>query len=248
MHNISSELEKIKTDIEDEVHYKYLEKYIQKPKIEQEKLFLIYSILLNHNISFSKKNNYIITTMLVQLALDTHDLVNNDETVDQSGVTIEQQLNVLAGDYYSSLYYLFLSKIEEQRLIHTLAVAIREINEAKIKLYYHEFKSFEELLDIVKKIESTLYTHIALFIDESTLVPFIEEWLLLITLSKLKYKKEPTIFDKMYISSNDTDFMNFIDTQMEQQMRQLREITSQLPERYISLKNHSEIFLNKLVK
>src|SRR5699024_4304436 len=71
------ELNNLKSLLKMKMKHSYLEKYIQKPVINEEKLFVLHAILNNINMPVKKKEKYMITTMLVQIALDTHDLVTD---------------------------------------------------------------------------------------------------------------------------------------------------------------------------
>src|SRR5699024_11220586 len=105
--------------------HSYLEKYIQKPVINEEKLFVLHAILNNINMPVKKKEKYMITTMLVQITLDTHDLVTDkkNDTVETLSVESTRQLTVLACDYYSLLLYLLFDDIEVNLSILVLSVA-----------------------------------------------------------------------------------------------------------------------------
>ncbi|WP_331643372.1 heptaprenyl diphosphate synthase component 1 [Cerasibacillus sp.] len=247
MHNIMLDLEKIQTLIKEQAHYQYLDKHIQAPNIDQGKLLLLYTLLKNRDIPEQQKENYVMTTMLVQMALDTHDLVNNKEkNQDSEGVSLEQQLLVLAGDYYSSLYYLLLSNIDEYELIQTLAIAIRKINEAKIKVYYREFDTFEELLELIKTIEASLYTHLALYIDEPAIVSYIEEWLLIYTLNN-GHEHKKSIINQLQLDLDYELFLSFIENDMEEHMMTLRKQASQLRHHHDLFINQSQSFLDQII-
>src|SRR5699024_11828541 len=92
----------------------------------------------------TKKKQIILTVMLVQCALDTHELVpvNNDSMLSKT----EKQLAVLAGDYYSGLYYALLAEHGQIRMIQILANAIKQINEYKMNIYYGEANDINELI------------------------------------------------------------------------------------------------------
>ena len=96
-----------------------------------------------------------LTVMLIQIALDTHDFVkNDDEEIESMEV---QQLTVLAGDFYSGLYYKELSYLPNIHLIRCLAEAIKIINENKIRVYQREITTFEDFMHSMKIIETSLY-------------------------------------------------------------------------------------------
>ncbi|MFP3441244.1 heptaprenyl diphosphate synthase component 1, partial [Pantoea sp. SIMBA_133] len=96
----------------------------------------------------------------VQIALDTHDLISLEE-IDNEGDRKNRQLTVLAGDYFSSMYYHLLSKWEDNELIRTLSEAIQEINEAKMSFYQTEYSTIEPVFDNLKEIESILVRKVA---------------------------------------------------------------------------------------
>lgn len=173
-------IQHLKDLLEDKIRNDYLEKYIQKPKINEEKLrILAFLVEGSTTLSTVQKKNYVITAMMVQIALDTHELVPvhnySDETKQEK---LAKQLRVLAGDYYSSLYYFLLSEIDDFELIHTLATAIKKINEFKMKRYYKEVESFEEYLELTKQIDSTLIVHVANLLYGNSLNKLIDDWLL----------------------------------------------------------------------
>lgn len=150
---------KVKKLLENKIHHSYLEKYINKPYIDLDKIATLLLIFDEVDLSKQKKYDYIISVMLVQIALDTHELVTNESRTITDD--IERQLSVLAGDYYSGLYYKTLSDLDEIFLIKVLANAIKQINEKKMQLYKLEVNSWHELINIIGEIESLLYTNVA---------------------------------------------------------------------------------------
>ncbi|CQR46694.1 Heptaprenyl diphosphate synthase component 1 [Paraliobacillus sp. PM-2] len=168
----------IQEELEDKLQHAYLKKFIQKPVINNDKLVILYSLIKQTSYSDKKKKNYILTTMLVQIALDTHDLVSERLENESKQLTKNRQLTVLAGDYYSGLYYYMLSKLDDIDMIATLASAIKEINELKMILYYEKNHSMHEFIEEMKALESILIIHVANHVSETSINPFIQNWLL----------------------------------------------------------------------
>lgn len=195
MHTSEIDIAYFKKRIEQRMEHTYLHKFIEKPTIDEEKLFILISIMDRAILTAKQKEQYIITTMLVQLALDTHDSVPIDTTHDlQDNSQISKQLTVLAGDYYSGLYYFLLSEIDDFAMIQTLAGAIKEINEFKMNLYYREIESADEFMYTIKKIETLLFDHVSNHIGAASLDQSIEKWLVInkLTLEQKKMQKNKT--------------------------------------------------------
>lgn len=240
-----TELEHLKTVIEKKINYTYLNQYIQKPVIDDEKLFMLKMILEHVQLPYFKKERYMLTAMLIQMALDIHDLVlDHEEDAADSVDTMQKQLNVLAGDYYSGLYYLLLSEIDDFKLIQTLASAIKQINESKMKLYYHDFQSFDDFLALIKEKESQLFVHIANYVHEPWLISFIEEWLLTNALmnEKTMLKQGKSLFGELWLKRSPTFHLasieREIDAKIKQQKTRTKELLAGLPNHYNKAKSH----------
>lgn len=190
LYNSTNEIQRFKKRIEDKVNHAFLGRYIQKPPIDDDKLFTLSKVIPeNGSLTNTQRDTYIITTMLVQVALDTHELVPAENTPNESNEhLLTKQLRVLAGDYYSGLYYYLLSQIEDFKFIHRLAIAIKEINEYKMKLYYHEYDSYQEYIDLKINVETILISNVSEFVGNLTYVNMIKKWMFINLL--LKEKKD----------------------------------------------------------
>lgn len=213
------EVEKVKNKVENKLTHTFLDQYIHKPTIDLVKLKLIIEIISQSNLSQSRKESYIVGTMLIQIALDIHEQVpNSSEATESTTEKTTRQLTVLAGDYYSSLYYLTLSQLEDIELVRTLAIAVKEINELKMKRYFREVDSFDEFIQLEQKIESTLYIHLADFfnLSSTSLTTIIEQLMIMNKLKneKIKYynKQSSSMLTYWQNSQPFTDEQTMIDT------------------------------------
>ncbi len=226
--------------IEQKIRHSYVENYIQKPLIDLDKLSILHYLYKDLTISTNKKEHYILTIMLVQIALDTHELIpkNNSNEMDLT----EKQLSVLAGDYYSGLYYLLLSEIEDIEMIQVLATAIQKINEQKMILFYKNIHSVDDVLITLRNIESTLFTEVALFLESNNeLVPVIKEALLINRL----YREQELLNDNKFSylgeliqeEQGENSPYTEIEYLIEDRKQLLDELLMALPYQYSSLRN-----------
>lgn len=156
-------IEELQISIKNKIKHNYIDQFIKDPVLDEDKLYLLSLAFSEASMPIEKKQDFIIATMLVQLALDTH------ETVENQTNNTAKQLTVLAGDYYSGLYYSLLSEINELEFINVLAKAIKEINELKMKLYFKDIDSVQEYLQTMLKINSLLVTVAANYTKDSIL-------------------------------------------------------------------------------
>lgn len=199
MHTSSMDLRHLKALINKKMYHTYIEQYVQTPQLDDDKLYILTSILNNTTLPEYKKEKYIVTAMLVQMALDTHDLVSNSNHAAPTEYEKKsKQLSVLAGDYYSGLYYSLLSEIEEVKMTQVLAKAITDINECKMQLYYEGTDSFDTFIPLFKKLESLLIIRIASFTGETVISGIAAEWLMTRKLLLSKYSLAHSGLDKAF--------------------------------------------------
>lgn len=163
LHEIYNDLNEIKELITKKISHPYLLRFIENPYIDEDKLLLLYLIMLEADMTKEVANDYILPTMLVQIALDTHESVTASSDNSNDSIIKNRQLTVLAGDYYSGLYYHLLAGCGDVRMISALADAIKKINEQKMFAYYNKSVTVEQLFEKLGFIESALVQKVADF-------------------------------------------------------------------------------------
>lgn len=142
--------------INNQIHHPYLHDSIGAPEFDENRLsLLLFPYQIKGNYS-AKAKSYVSTAMLIQTALDTHEKVSND----QAGSLRIRQLTVLAGDFYSGLYYRTLAQMPDIELIRRIAHAIQEINEHKIDITSSRPALIDSVIFSLTKIESAIITEV----------------------------------------------------------------------------------------
>lgn len=154
-----TEMKNIIQDIQSRSKQHYLDKQITKPKPSSLKLGLLYLFLYSKSYSIEELRSICCATGLIQIGLDIHDWVTNEQL--QSPTKVEtRQLHVLAGDYFSSLYYRLLATLGDPVTIRKIAQSVQKINQQKV-IYYQQKDdatlNFDRWLKLNKEIELGLY-------------------------------------------------------------------------------------------
>ncbi|WP_216829256.1 heptaprenyl diphosphate synthase component 1 [Alkalihalobacterium elongatum] len=137
----------------------FLQKYIQKPMIDEDKLRFLYAMLSEH-LPAKDIKDFALASTLVDAALDTHEKVSLNK-INSDYVKKNRQLTVLAGDYFSSLYYYLLANAGQISMIRLFSLSIQEINEHKMNIYQDENLTFEGVQRDISSIESAILQNIA---------------------------------------------------------------------------------------
>ncbi|WP_068617086.1 heptaprenyl diphosphate synthase component 1 [Paenibacillus tuaregi] len=118
------------------VEYDMITTHTELPPFANARVRLLYTFLRNQD-SFTEAaaENIALAVYLVQLGLDTHDLIDAEPVRKEEREMRSRQLNVLAGDFFSSSFYELLAKEGRIDLISALSSAVCEVNRKKVNLY-----------------------------------------------------------------------------------------------------------------
>jgi heptaprenyl diphosphate synthase len=190
-------LANVKEQVDKERNHSYIKRFVRLPKVDEDKqLFLL--TMLEKQVENREELELIGKTIaLIQIALDTHEQVTNDY-----GMLRERQLTVLAGDYFSGLYYHLLANANHVKMIRRLAESIQRINDWKIQLYQKECSCLDKGLELMKNIEVELLVPFRQK-EHDALFQFAREYLFL---KRLKSEKE------RFVQKQDSVLMNLIQT------------------------------------
>ncbi|WP_141993570.1 heptaprenyl diphosphate synthase component 1 [Bacillus sp. B4EP4a] len=272
MLNITDDIRQLKRLIETKAQHPYLLKYIQKPSLDEDKLILLWGLFNDLDVTSEKRNQYISSTMLVQIALDTHEIVSNSgEGIESPEVLKNRQLQVLAGDYYSGLYYQGLASVGNVDMIRILSSAIKKINDNKIILYQQgSINDVPTLLMTIKAIEASLIHKLGDYYSEPAWMELSEDLLLLKRLhaEKCSYMKsgQSIVFDVLREMTFDDSIGGEVSIKEEQvrtqfdkclwdarqsverSMRKLAKLDDELLERVKAILEQTESIANSYVK
>lgn len=112
-----------------------IQKHTDLPLFPEFRTRLLYAFLNKHSTLAGYSELYTLVTSLVQLGLDTHDMVSVTNDAKEQKSARSRQLKVLAGDYFSSRFYYLLSHSGQIDLVGILSAAICEANRLKMNLY-----------------------------------------------------------------------------------------------------------------
>ncbi len=220
VHNIDNEIKRIKEILYGKLHHSFVKKIIPTPIIDEDKLAIIYFLCHDQPLSENTKEQYMIAVMLIQMALDTHECIPNE--LSNTTNKVEKQMTVLAGDYYSSLYYYVLAELEEVNLIRQLAKATKLINEFKVYLFDGEIPTLQHLFSSYETIESDLFVKAADHFGKTPLIPLIQNLLLYNRLLREKYNivNDQFAYVNIYFQKNNslenkTSILKLIDEEID---------------------------------
>lgn len=117
------------------VEYDMIVAHTQLPEFPDDRTRLLYMFLDKSSSVQHVSELYSLVTSLVQMGLDTHDLIDAADTALAEKAMRSRQLKVLAGDYYSSRFYQLLSQAGQIETVKLISQAVCDVNRLKMSLY-----------------------------------------------------------------------------------------------------------------
>lgn len=142
------------------VEYDMIQKHTELPKLADARLRLLYAFLIQQQSLAKHSELYTLVISLVQLGMDTHDLIDTDEENHLGTKMRSRQLKVLAGDYLSARFYQLLSEAGQISMVSRISNAVSEVNRLKVNLYVRmrQMKvNAEDYLHASVELRSTLF-------------------------------------------------------------------------------------------
>jgi heptaprenyl diphosphate synthase len=144
--------------------YDMISLHTELPDFPDGRVRLLY-VMLTHQPNppiAADRDILVLCTSLVQMGLDTHDLVDHDENgkPTDAGAMLARQLKVLAGDYFSSRFYHLLAHAGQIGMVRRIGETICELNRLKMILYTKMKQlglSAEEYVQLGSEIRAGLF-------------------------------------------------------------------------------------------
>ncbi|MCM3713601.1 heptaprenyl diphosphate synthase component 1 [Alkalihalobacillus oceani] len=175
------------------IRHPYLQKYIHEPVVDEDKVRFLYAGLYRH-LPAEEAKMFTISSLLVQAALDVHEAVTLHKVTTDAGRK-NRQLTILAGDYYSSLYYYLLAENKHLPMVRVFSHSIQEINESKMNLYGSDQLSYHEAMENMALIESLLMQNIVKHFGEDKWAAVMKDYFYL---KRLLFEKVEWLEGKTY--------------------------------------------------
>ncbi|CEG22597.1 Heptaprenyl diphosphate synthase component 1 [Planococcus massiliensis] len=148
---IHSKITSLEIEVLKAVKQRTLEKHTEGPSVERERLFFLLLPFLDGKQWSADIEQTAKTVSIVYAALHAHDQVKEDILASK-----KQQLTVLAGDFYSGIYYQMLSNMENLTMIKHLASAIISVSERKASFYDQVERPIQLVDELIQKNEIEL--------------------------------------------------------------------------------------------
>lgn len=145
-------------------NHEMIQTHAELPPLSSPRLRMLHAALAGDGSMGKHSELYTLATSLVQLGMDTHDLIDTDTRRRTEKEMRTRQLNVLAGDYFSSRFYQLLASAGQIDMIARISSAVCEVNRLKVNLYMRMRAlkvSADDYFGYAVQLKSELFQHFA---------------------------------------------------------------------------------------
>ncbi|OMP65867.1 heptaprenyl diphosphate synthase component 1 [Domibacillus epiphyticus] len=206
----------------------FLEKVIGAPEINPLRVSALMLAFSDQERTETHVKKQMTAAVLIQLALDTHDRIEPDT----AEITQKHQLIVLAGDYFSGMYYRTLAEAGCIEYVRLLAEAVKNVNEMKTNLHQKDCTSASHIFHTVRTIETDIIR--AVLQENEADVQLIEAVSSLLTADRLKKEKDKPSFVHdalLHVIGDPALVMNEIDNHLHELRSSILKQTQTLEEK-----------------
>jgi heptaprenyl diphosphate synthase len=153
------------------LNYDMIKLHTNLPPFPEMRSHLLFVFLQVDNLDGNTSELYTLVTSLIQMGIDTHELVSSSNDVKEKSVARARQLKVLAGDYFSARFYELLAKAGHVDMIKQLSFSICEVNRLKMNMYQlikTRKLTADRYLQLMTDIHSSIYVSFTTLIPKHT--------------------------------------------------------------------------------
>ncbi|SDI29017.1 heptaprenyl diphosphate synthase component 1 [Natribacillus halophilus] len=178
MESMTTEQQQLKSvisEFNDLSHHYFLKRYGMSPPCDEDKTCFLLHAIQTETLDERAKLERVISAMLLDAALTVHHHISlhSDRTSDGT----YEQLTVLAGDLYSSMYYKRLAELADIPLIRLFSESTQTMNNAKVRLHAGDWHTAAELERLISDMEATLIAGLADFYQQQAIQQIVPYFL-----------------------------------------------------------------------
>ncbi|REK77256.1 heptaprenyl diphosphate synthase component 1 [Paenibacillus paeoniae] len=148
-----------------------IDKHTELPPLAEPRARMLYAFLSQQRSVKEQSELYTLVVTLVQLGMDTHDLIDTETTKRSEADMRSRQLKVLAGDFFSARFYQLLANAGQIEMITKISNAVCEVNRLKVNLYMRMRSlrmTTEEYFKQAVQLRSQLFEHFSGMLEGAT--------------------------------------------------------------------------------
>lgn len=241
---IQQSIEQFKNNIFMHVRHRTLPQYTGLPTCDENQLFYLLLPYLNGEQWDDQMEESAITVGIVHASLNEHDKIDEYDATSK-----EQQLTVLAGDFYSGRYYEILAAAGNIPLIRQLSEGIVNRCEHQIKLYESTHYTLHDWLQSISVKQSELIKRFYQVYQFEKYSAFMHTSLLLLQLQEelqqLQAGKPSVLFAKMQDGFSQDE--SVFELKIREEIKSLKKLLCEYLQSSSFLKDELKLYIQQQV-